>query len=374
MNRYFDNGSTSFPKPSQVADAIHHYLTHMGGTYGRSAYQRVYEATAMVETCRDALAHRMGTARAENIAFCSNATMAINTVIKGLPLTGKRVWVSPMEHNAVMRPLWELAKHGIINIHTLPAWPDGTININALSNIDLSNTGLIVVNHQSNVNGIIQPVETIAQWAGKVPLLVDGSQSVGHLPIHLDQWGIDYFAFTGHKGLLGPSGTGGFFAKHPETLVPLIHGGTGSRSDSYDMPLDVPDRFQAGTPNITGICGLLAALQHFPQPRHTHADLLHLMNAIAQLPGYKVWGANNPIEQGALFSITHHRMTPSDMADKLYRHFDIEVRQGLHCAPAAHRHLGSFPNGTLRIAPSPYHTSDDLEFLLKSLTELSSIQ
>lgn len=371
MNRYFDNGSTSFPKPPQVADDIHQYLTQLGGTYGRSAYRRVFESTQKVEACRDALAQLFGTSLSENVSFCANATMAINTIIKGLPLSGKTVWVSPLEHNAVMRPLTVVATRNNITIKILPTHPDGTIDLNALQSIDKSDIGLIIINHQSNVSGVIQPIADIARWAADVPVLVDGSQSAGCLPILIDEWGIDYFVFTGHKGLLGPTGIGGFFARHPERLQTLVEGGTGSHSDSFDMPDVMPDRFQAGTPNMVGIIGLLGALEHVPEPQHSDRDVLQLMDNIRALDGYQVIGASDPSCQGHLFSITHSRLSPSGIAQALYSQFGIEVRSGLHCAPAAHQFYHTFPHGTVRIALSPYHTPNDLNDLCQALDKIS---
>jgi selenocysteine lyase/cysteine desulfurase len=177
-----------------------------------------------------------------------------------------------------MRPLIFLKDTEGVAIEILNAHTDGVIDTEALNLINRCNIGLVVINHQSNVSGVVQPVSDICKWAADIPVLIDGSQSVGHIPLHLEQWGVDYFAFTGHKGLLGPTGIGGFYARAPEKITPLIHGGTGSASDSFEMPDFVPDRFQAGTPNIVGIVGLLAALNNVPQPMTTLADLLKGFN------------------------------------------------------------------------------------------------
>jgi cysteine desulfurase family protein len=373
MNLYFDNASTSFPKPPEVAMAIGRYLNELGGTYGRSAYPRVFETTKLVEDCRDKLASQFGTRQSDNISFCANATMAINTVLKGLQLQSKRVLISPLEHNSVMRPLTVLQKTKQIVIETLPANADGTINLDNLDAVSLSDVGLIIINHQSNVSGVIQPIAEIAKWAGEIPVLVDGSQSAGHLPITIDEWGIDYFAFTGHKGLLGPTGVGGFFARHPEKLDTLIQGGTGSHSDSYEMPEFMPDKFQTGTPNLVGIIGLLAALDYKPLTGVNQMEINKLITGVAAIEDYQVLCATKPKDQGALFSIVHHAIAPSLLTQLLYDRFGIEVRSGLHCAPAAHRFYNTYPNGSVRIALSPYHTAEDLAFLLNALTEIPEI-
>jgi cysteine desulfurase family protein len=371
VNTYFDNSGTSFPKPPQMAEAISNYLNSGGGTYGRAAYGRAYEATVLVEECRDKLAELMGVSNSAHISFTANSTTAINTIIKGLTLGGKRILVSPLEHNAVMRPLLFLEETESVVIEILHAHPDGVIDMEALSLINRANIGLIVINHQSNVSGVVQPIAEICKWAADIPVLIDGSQSVGHMPLHLEQWGVDYFAFTGHKGLLGPTGIGGFYARAPEKLNPLIHGGTGSASDSYEMPGYMPDKFQAGTPNIVGIVGLLAALKNSPHPGTTFDDLLKGIQFVASLKGFKVFCASSKHEQGSAFSLTHERLSPSQMARELYDRYGIEVRSGLHCAPAAHRFYSTYPQGTTRIALSPYHQSDDLVYLYNAFEEIA---
>ncbi len=371
MNTYFDNSGTSFPKPLQVGEAIAKYLSNGGGTYGRAAYGRAYEATVLVEECRDKLAELMGVSDSSLVSFTANSTTAINTIIKGLSLRGKRVLVSPLEHNAVMRPLKFLEEMEGIALEILHAHPDGMVDVEALKLIHRSNIGLVVINHQSNVSGVVQPIADICRWAAEIPVLVDGSQSVGHFPLNLDQWEVDYFAFTGHKGLLGPTGIGGFYARTPERLRPLIHGGTGSASDSFEMPDSMPDKFQAGTPNIVGVVGLLAALKNAPQPLISSADLQNGIQFTASLKGFKVLCASPGHEQGSAFSFTHERLSPSQLARELYDKYGIEVRSGLHCAPAAHRFYLTFPQGTTRIALSPYHLPADLDFLYGALEEIA---
>jgi cysteine desulfurase family protein len=371
VNTYFDNSGTSFPKPPQVAEAISKYLNTGGGTYGRAAYGRAYEATVLVEDCRDQLADLFGVGDSSHVSFTANSTTAINTIIKGLPLRGKRVLVSPLEHNAVMRPLMFLKETEGLAIEFLHAYPDGVVDVEALKLINRTNIGLVVINHQSNVSGVVQPVADICRWAAGIPVLVDGSQSVGHLPLQLEQWGVDYFAFTGHKGLMGPTGIGGFYARSPEKLRPLIHGGTGSASDSFDMPDSMPDKFQAGTPNIVGIVGLLAALKNIPQALITSADVEKGIQCIASLKGFKVLCALPDHEQGSAYSFTHEALSPSQLTRELYDKYGIEVRSGLHCAPAAHRFYSTFPQGTTRIALSNYHLPADLDYLYGALEEIA---
>jgi cysteine desulfurase family protein len=375
-NTYFDNAATSFPKPPQVAEAISRYLNQEGGTYGRAAYERVRNATMQVEDCRDALAHLLGVQNAENIVFTANSTTALNAILFGLNLPkGTRVLVSPLEHNAVMRPLWHLQQTVGIEVKTLPAGIDVSIDVDALEQMPSDECDLLVINHISNVNGVIQPIGEICRLAQAKgwKTVLDASQSLGEIAVNADEWGIDFMAFTGHKGLLGPTGTGGFYAKNPSLLQPTIFGGTGSLSESYDMPDELPDRFQPGTPNIAGIVGLLAALENRPIPQHTHNDFLDCLNAIALLPGIHLYKANHPEQQGELFSLTHESLSTGELAQRLYDRHGIETRSGLHCSPLAHRTLGTFPSGTVRLSLSPYHTPADLEFLLKALTDVTTL-
>jgi cysteine desulfurase family protein len=365
LNGYFDCGATSFPKPPEVAAEIARYLNEVGGPYGRSFYRRALEVSGVVEETRSLLADLLGAKSSEKVVFTHNATHAVNIVLKGLSLQGKEVWISPLEHNAVARPLRRLKQDGRITVRFLPAAPDGRIEPERL--LFSNRTGLIVVNHQSNVNGVIQPIREIKEKAGPIPVLVDAAQSLGHQSIEADSWGIDFVAFTGHKGLLGPTGTGGLYLADP-SLNTLIEGGTGSRSESSSMPGFLPDKFEAGTPNIAGIFGLRAALMHKPVPGHTRGDFLRLLRAVRQLPGLNVLAATREVHQGELFSVTSRTMDSSTLGMKLYEEYGIETRLGLHCTPLAHRHIRTFPTGTVRISPSVYHRSGDFEMLLTALT------
>ena len=369
MNNYFDNASTSFPKPLQVAEMMTDYLVRIGGTYGRSAYGRVFESSAMVEDCRDLLARELGTAQPEHLFFTQNATMGANTLLRGLNLKGV-VWVSPMEHHAVMRPLYELQRCGKIQIRVLPALSDGTVDCEALRLIGQKEIGLVVINHQSNVNGVIQPLGQIRQLLPEVPLMVDATQSLGQIPFQADAWNLDFVFFTGHKGLLGPTGTGGFFVRDPQQVEPLLYGGTGSLSESFEMPDFYPDRLEAGTPNLAGIAGLKGALQNRPVPAHSAADFRELLRFFEQLPGITLFRALSEQRQGELFSFQDAHRPPDQIAYELYSRFGIEVRSGLHCASLAHQTLKTFPQGTVRISLSPYHTAADLSYLADSVKQI----
>ncbi len=388
-NLYFDNASTSFPKPAAVASAISSYLTEVGGTYGRAAYGRVYRSSAMVEACRDLLAQRLN-ASPESVFFTKNATEAANLILSSLSLTGI-VWVSPMEHNAIMRPLTHLAEQKGFEIRYLPCLQNGKVDLEALASLSSDNASLVIINHQSNVNGVVQPLKEIKRWCGAIPMLVDATQSFGRLPLDVKTLDLDFLFFTGHKYLLGPTGIGGFYVKDPTQLTPLLYGGTGSHSASYDMPELYPDRFEAGTPNLVGIAGLKAALENPVPSAHTSADWLSLLARLSELSDLKIYASLDlslcsdtdlfsPVSAtrfesespyGELFSLRHAEMSVSEFSYRLFDEYGIETRSGLLCAPLAHRTLQTFPEGTVRIAPSVFHTPSDFERLYDAVLKLS---
>jgi cysteine desulfurase family protein len=370
MNLYFDNCATSFPKPSAVAEAMSKHLNETGGTYGRSAYPRILQSTRLVEECRDQLAKMMGAADAGKIIFTANATTALNLMIRGICLKGGHVLTSSMEHNAIARPLEHLRKMGLIEWELLESEPDGKILTEKIAAKIRPNTILVAICHMSNVNGMAQSPGEIKSVIGEIPLLVDASQSLGQHDVEVDKWGIDFLAFTGHKSLLGPTGTGGAFIRYPEMVEPLLFGGTGSGSESLSMPTFTPDKFEAGTPNITGIHGLNAALKNRPVSRHSRDDFAALLKEVKLNLNYQVRCAADFASQGKLFSVVHNTLSGSDLALRFYENFGIECRAGLHCAPLAHRHLGSFPTGDCRFSLSPYHTPEELHYLAKAIYDV----
>ncbi len=370
MNLYFDNCATSFPKPAAVAEAMSKHLNETGGTYGRSAYPRILQSTRLVEDCRDQLADLMGTTDAAKIIFTANATTALNLMIQGICRKGGHVLTSSMEHNAIARPLEYLKSKGLIEWELLESAPDGRILIEKIASKLRPDTMLVAICHMSNVNGMAQSPGDIKKAIGDIPLLIDASQSLGQFPVEVDRWGVDFLAFTGHKSMLGPTGTGGAFIRHPEVVEPLIFGGTGSGSDSLSMPSFVPDRFEAGTPNITGIHGLNAALKNRPVYQHTKDDFLELIREVKRNANYRVRCADDLSNQGRLFSVLHNKMNGSSLAQIFYESYGIECRAGLHCAPLAHRHLGSFPSGDCRFSLSPYHTPEELSYLSKAIHDV----
>lgn len=373
LNCYYDNSATSFPKPKEVADTICSYINECGGTYGRSAYRRVVDATLLVEECRDNLSEFIN-ADSECVFFTHNATHAANLVLCGFTFQkGDVIAVSPLEHNAIMRPLQFLTEEKGINYIVVPFGADGTIKIDVLEQFLIENkVRMLVINHQSNVNGLIQPLSEICKVAKRCNtlILVDATQSIGSIGVDVSELDIDFMIFTGHKNLLGVTGVGGAYIKDVSLVKPLIYGGTGSNSDSYFMPEHTPDIFEAGTPNITSIVGLNAAITTEKVLNHTREDFLNLITEIKKLGNVTFVGANDMNNQGEVFSLTHNSLTISEFANILYNTYKIEVRSGLHCSPLAHKSLNTFPSGTVRFSLSCFHTKSDLDYLFNAIKSI----
>ena len=369
MNLYFDNASTSFPKPPEVGEFINMYL-NQGGTYGRAAYPRVFEASKMVEETRFLLSKNIGTSLVDNVIFTLNSTSALNTLIQGFSYRFKKILISPLEHNAVGRPIDFMKESQGVIYQTLPHDDDGLINLEKLKSLKLNDIDLVIVNHVSNVNGLIQPLKEIKRIIGDIPIIVDASQSLGKVPILADEWGIDMLAFTGHKGLSGSTGIGGFFIRNPKLVKPLIYGGTGSNSEKLILPDFCPDRFEAGTQNIIGIYGLLGALKNQPKINYSIETYHSVLKRINEVPEIKLLISNNIENQSDVFSIFPSYTEVSLFTKLLYDVHKIEVRGGLHCSPLAHKTLNTFPKGAIRFSLSNYHTDNDLNQLLSCIIDV----
>ncbi|MFI3330317.1 MAG: aminotransferase class V-fold PLP-dependent enzyme [Rikenellaceae bacterium] len=372
MNLYFDNASTSFPKPKQVSEAIADYINNCGGTYSRASYPRVAEAIMIAEQTRDLLAQKLSADSGENIFFTKNATEGANTILKGIDFKeGDKILVSPLEHNAIMRPLTEIG----VEYSVLPCDKKGKI---LLQGIDTKDVALVIINHQSNVNGLIQDMDSISKWAKErgLKIMLDATQSAGYIEVKITDWDLDFCIFTGHKGLGGVNGIGGFYAKEPKNLKELIQGGTGSASDSYFMPDVLPDRFEAGTPNLVGIVSLLTALEHPLERKHTREDFNNLIQSLLDINDLNIYISDNyenKNTQGEVFSLTHNSISTASFCESLFYDFNIETRQGLHCSPLAHKSLNTFPSGTVRISLSPSHTQQDLKYLLSAIIKICTV-
>jgi len=366
---YMDNAATSYPKPKEVVDAVCHHLRALSANPGRSAHRLSIEASRALFDARQTVADFFGAADSRNVVFTLNVTEALNLVIYGTLCRGDHVVTTSMEHNSVMRPLRHMESEGLIDLSVVPSHTDGSIDIGGIAkSLKPHKTRLLVINHASNVTGTIADIKAISGIKGEALLLVDAAQTAGCLPIDLQDMGIDLLAFTGHKALLGPQGTGGLvISKGAEQIVPMKRGGTGSNSEFEQQPDFLPDRLESGTVNGCGIAGLARGIEVIQEMgieniRMHEKKLTKIMfEGLKRIKGLRIYGPLDPDRQVAVVSINIVGMSPSDVGYELDRSFNICVRTGLHCAPSAHRTIGSFSQGTVRLAMGVYNTEDDVE-------------
>jgi cysteine desulfurase family protein len=380
---YLDHAATSWPKPPEVLAAMHNFLEHAGGNPGRSGHRLSIEAGRVVYDTREALADFFGIHDPLRVIFTPNATYGLNIAIRGLVQPGDRVITGGMEHNAVMRPLRAQEQRGV-QVEVVAADSQGMLSPEGFRVALREKTRLVIINHASNVTGSIAPLAEIAALtheAGAL-LLVDAAQTAGVLPIDMSALGIDLLAFTGHKGLQGPPGTGGLMLADsfaPNLLDPLVRGGTGSRSEFEIQPDDLPDRYESGTPNGVGIAGLGAGLKWLKERgvaslrEHEKTLATRLREGLSSIPGLRLYGPADPMLATAVVSFTLAGKRVSEIGYRLDDEFNILCRVGLHCAPAAHRSIGSFPEGTVRLAVGPRANLEDIEATIQAVKGIAKI-
>jgi cysteine desulfurase / selenocysteine lyase len=374
---YLDHAATSWPKPPEVLRAMTEFLEQAGGNPGRSGHRLSIAAGRIVYEAREAVAGLFHVADPQRVILTANATHAINLALRGILRPGDRVVTTGVEHNAVMRPLRALAREGV-QLAVIPCGPDGTLDCKAARRLIAPGTRLVVASHANNVTGTLLPVQDIAAWAHAAGalLLVDAAQTAGVVPIDLPATGIDLLAFTGHKGLCGPPGTGGLvFGDQVETatVAPLLRGGTGSRSESEEQPEDLPDKFEGGTPNGVGIAGLGAGVRVVLE-RGVEAIRAHeigltarLLEGLHDIPDLRLYGPSDPQRRTAVVSFTVAGRQVSELGLRLDEEHGILCRVGLHCAPATHRTLWTFPSGTVRLAPGIFTTLEQVTTAVEAI-------
>ena len=388
---YLDNASTSFPKPREVSDAVYHYMTGVGSNIGRGGYASAYAAEEAVFAARQLLCNFFGGEDPKNVVFTKNITEALNVLLRGLLQPGDHVLVSAMEHNAVMRPL-QLLGHELaadeqpsdtITFSRVPCDREGNLELEYLPKLVRPNTKAIVMTHASNVCGTLLPLTEVGAFCKEhnLLLIVDSAQSAGLFPIHMQSLGIDALAFTGHKGLLGPQGMGGFILREHmvEQVLPLIVGGTGSLSHTERTPTFMPDKFEAGTLNLPGIMGLAAGVRWLHERgldnirNHELAlteQLLAGLLALEQQGLLRVVGRKDITRRTSVVSIADTTLDIAMVAHKLAAEYGIATRVGLHCAPNAHKTLGTYPTGTLRFSMGWHNSAADIATALAALEEV----
>lgn len=366
---YMDNAATSFPKANGVSDAMKRFLDEQCCNIGRGSYARAQQAGMTVIETRERIRDLFGCPDEKHVIFTGGLTCALNMIIKGYVRFGDKVLVSSFEHNSVIRPLMQVGAR----IVRIPADEEGRSDLSALPE-DLSDFRLCIHTFASNVTGTIQPILPLARMLkeNSVPLCVDAAQAAGHFPFSMKELGIDALCMPAHKGLLAAQGLGVLCVtdSFAELLEPLISGGTGSVSDSFEIPAFYPDRFEAGTLNLPGIIGLHAALDSadFKANRQHERRLIEsFARGLMCIPNIRVIGSLRPELRVGVFSVDFEQKDNAEIAYRLEREFGILTRCGLHCAPDAHRACGTFPEGTVRFSFSPATTTEELETALEAI-------
>ena len=376
---YLDNAATSWPKPPEMMEAMAGFNRSIGANPGRSGHSRSVDAGRVLLDAREALADLLGATDMLGVIFTANATQALNIVISGLLKEGGHAVCTSMEHNSVMRPLNAARARGAC-YSAAPCSSAGELDPAELIPLIRPDTRLIVMTHASNVTGTLMPIAEVASIAREreVPLCVDASQTAGAVSIDVDAMGIGLLAFTGHKSLYGPQGTGGLVISQglEQKIDPLMQGGTGSRSEFEVQPDFLPDKYESGTPNAIGIAGLNAGVD-FIRRRGVDAVRAHekeltarLISGLGSIPGVKIFGPGDAHRQTPVVSFTLKGMAPSELALALDEEFDVMSRPGLHCAPSAHRSIGTFPEGTLRLSPGLFTTPGQIDHVVEAVASL----
>jgi cysteine desulfurase family protein len=373
---YLDNAATSYPKPEVVYETVLRVMREVGASPGRGGHRRSLEAARLLFQAREAVADFIGAADSSRIIFTGNATGALNLALQGTLQPGDHVVTTTMEHNSLLRPLYALRDRGV-ELTIVAAESDGVVAVDQLRQALRPNTALVAVSHVSNVCGAIQPLEEIAQLchAAGVRLLVDAAQSAGHLPLSVTDLPIDMLAAPGHKGLLGPSGTGFLYVAPHIDLRPVLQGGTGTNSTAEAQPLIVPDGFEAGTHNVPALAGLQAGIDYLTARaigavHQFESDLLlQAEQALRDIDGVTVHGPHNPAQRCSVLSFTIAGLDATELAAELDQRFDIALRAGLHCAPLAHRTLGTLPGGTVRLSPGLFTTPEEIAFFADAVVQ-----
>jgi len=378
---YLDNAATSFPKPGATLEAMVRYQREIGGSPGRSGHRLSIDAGRIVHETREALARLFNVDDPLRIVFTKNATEALNIALIGLLKPGDHVITTGLEHNSVMRPLRFLASHGV-ELSVIPTSDRGELDPDDMSAAFRVNTRAVVMTHASNVTGTIMPLKEVGALTRdreNVVLCVDAAQTAGALPVDVAAMGVDLLAFTGHKSLFGPQGTGGLYIRKglEHGIAPFMRGGTGSRSEFEEQPEFMPDKYECGTPNTIGLAGLGAGAAYILEKgvdavRAKELTLTRrFLNRLQEFGGdVALYGPAEAEKRISLISFNLRDITPSDAALFLDEQWNIMCRPGLHCAPAAHRTIGTFPQGTVRFSFGFFNTEDHVDLAAEALRSL----
>jgi len=376
---YLDNAATSWPKPESVYRAMDDFLRNSGGNPGRGGHTMAVTASALVDRARVLTARLINAADKDRVVFTLNCTDSLNMGIKGVLKPGDHVITSTLEHNSVVRPLRKLEQQGVRVSWLSPPSAGEAVTPKDIEKEITGETRLVVISHASNVNGVIQPVREYGRIARQhdIIFMVDAAQTVGRYPLDVREDNIDLLAFSGHKGPLGPPGTGILYIGERVNLEPLKEGGTGSHSEMEEQPEELPFRFECGTANTVGIAGLAAGLDYIMEEgrekilAHEQALNNRLIEGLLKIEGVNLYGAADVNNQAPIISLTIEGTDPGEAGAILDQAFDIKARAGLHCAPAAHKTMGTFPSGTVRLSPGYFNTREEIDFVLQAIERIS---
>ncbi|ASS73562.1 cysteine desulfurase [Tumebacillus algifaecis] len=377
---YLDNAASSWPKPPEVALKMEECLRDYGANPGRGSHSMAMKASRVVFEARRKVAGLFGVRNPDHVIFTQNATEALNMGILGLLKSGDHAITTMLEHNSVRRPLEYVRRERGVELTYVQADSFGRLHAESIRDAIRENTKLIVVTHGSNLTGTLLPIQEIGAIAKEfgIVLMVDVCQTAGVYPIDVEEMNIGMLAFTGHKSLYGPQGTGGLYL-HPEVdLEPLMHGGTGGYSELTEMPMTRPDRYEAGTRNTVGIAGLLAGItfvesvgiEKIREHEEVLANLLH--QGLSEIKGVTVYGPPLGEQRVPIVSFSVDGFDSHEVGFILDRTYGICVRSGLHCAPVAHETIGTLEQGAVRTSLGYFNTEEDVKALLQAISDLTS--
>ncbi|NLA76210.1 MAG: aminotransferase class V-fold PLP-dependent enzyme [Deltaproteobacteria bacterium] len=375
---YLDNAATTFPKPDGALDRMIESYRKKGVSPGRGSYDLAFEAEDIVYDVRSRLAKLFNNPDLKRIVFTSNATDSINIVLQGMLNRGDHVVSTRLEHNSVLRPLYHLRKKGIITYDLAGFDQKGFIDPDDISRLIRDNTRLVLINHVSNALGTIQPIKETGRICAEkgVPLVIDAAQSAGVIPVNMQDWNVSAVAFTGHKSLLGPTGTGGLAVSPDLVIEPSRFGGTGIDSENLLHNETYPHRLEAGTINLIGIMGLSEGLKYIEK---TGIEAIHkqemrlfikLREGLSNLETVDYYCAEGSENHAALLSVNINGMDPGDAGSILDADYNIAVRSGLHCAPLVHEVIKTYPRGTVRFSIGPFNTVEHIEKAIEAMAAI----
>lgn len=374
---YFDNAATSFPKAPGVSDAMKFYLDSVGASINRGVYASAQEAGLKTLILREQLCGFFHHSDPNHAILTAGNTASLNFVIKGFLQSGDHVLVSSLEHNAVMRPLKQLG----IDFDRVPCDAEGFLDLNAAEALLRPSTKLFVLNHASNVSGTVQDAKSVGILCKlhNIPLVLDAAQSAGHIPVDFEKFSLSALTVPAHKGLLGPQGIGALLLapEFAQKLSPLFAGGTGSMSDSEELPRYLPDRFEPGTPNLPGIYGWSASMDYVNQVglavlrEHEITLTKRFLDGLDGISDLRLVGTRELSRRVGVIAVDFLRMDNAEAADRLEREYEILTRCGMHCAPSAHRALGTFPQGVVRFSVGYRTTEAEVDCALRAIKELT---